>query len=381
MNSLKFFPVIERRLVKFFLIIFLGFNSAYSSYSNPIADPPVILEIHFGTGGYSIELLIPDYWDVTNLDNMRMVGLYDTAQFIAGIEFIPGEVFFVTQEDFSTSFYINQSGDDLHLEYWWDSHWALIDFYGLQFGIYPVPNASMVSAPVGEESIAWQMFSIYDPPYSQTFWWTVKELPATIGSSPFQVSKRAGFSGYVKDKNDEPLEGVKLYYCQEAFHYATYPTVPELISDQNGYFATDSMFCRKYIIWFQYDEGSIGDTTLFIEPDSANYFEFKLDTLLTGIYEIEPSILQYSIFNYPNPSLTRTTFIIESNNPKPDQKGVIKIYNEAGYIVDILPVEILENKQEINYNFSDKSLPSGLYIYNLEIRNRKVASGKMIVTQ
>lgn len=380
MNSLAFSQIINKKLVISLFIIFLGLNSSFYSYSNPIADPPMIIEIHFGTGSYSIELLIPEYWSETNLDNFRMVGLYDTAQFVAGIAIIPGVVFFVTQDDFITPFYINQAGDDLHLEYWFGSFWALVDYYGLQFGDYPGPNGCMVSAPAWEESVAWQMFYHYMPPYSETFWWTVKELPNTIGFSPLQVTKRASFSGYVKDKNDEPLEGVRLYYCPQFFHYETYPLVPELISDQNGYFSTDSMFCRKYIIWFRYEDGSIGDTTIFIEPDSANYFEFKLDTLLTGIHETRPAVSSgYAIRNIPNPSSGQTTFIINSYYPNIYNKGVIKIYNEAGFIVDLLPVEISGEKQELIYNYQDRSFAAGIYIYKLEIGKKKVASGKMVI--
>ena len=382
MNSLSSSQIIKMKLVRSLFIIFLGLHYSFSSYSNPIADPPIIIEIHFGTGSYAIELLIPESWSEPSLDNVRMVGLYDTAQFVAGITFIPGEVFFVTQDDFITPFYINQAGDDLHLEGWIGSFWALIDYYGLQFGDYPGPNACMVSAPVGEESVAWQMFYYYDPPWSDIFWWTVKELPNTIGYSPLQVTKRASFSGYVKDKNDEPLEGVKLYYCPQVFHTETYPLVPELISDQNGYFSTDSMFCRKYDIWFMYDEGSIGDTTVFIEPDSVNYFEFKLDTLLTGIHENRPAISSaYAIRNIPNPSSGHTTFIINSYYPNIYTKGVIKIYNEAGFIVDLLPVEFTGDKQELNYNFQDRSFASGIYFYKLEIGKQHVASGKLVISR
>jgi hypothetical protein len=141
------------------------------------------------------------------------------------------------------------------------------------------------------------------------------------------------------------------------------------------------MFCRKYDIRFLLDEDEIGDSTIFIEPDSANYFEFRLDTLLTGIKEIKPAISRYSIFNIPNPSSSQTTFIIESNSQKLDNKGVIKIYNEAGFIVDIVPVQINQAKQELVYHFNDKSLASGLYFYNLEIGWLNMASGKMVISR
>jgi hypothetical protein len=197
-----------------------------------------------------------------------------------------------------------------------------------------------------------------------------KEEPNSIGFNPFEVSKRADFSGVVRDLNDAPLAGVDV-------NYGEYPLI---ITGSDGYFSvSNNMFCRIYDINFVFEGGIIGDSTISLEPDSANYFEFKLDTLLTGINELQPSTPQYSICNIPNPSSSRTTFIIETNLQNNVQKGVIKIYSEAGYIVDIVPVNMNNKRQELVYNFDEKALSSGLYFYNLEVNNRKVASGKMII--
>lgn len=206
-------------------------------------------------------------------------------------------------------------------------------------------------------------------------YWAVKEIPNTIGFSPFEVSKRANFSGYIRDKNDEPIASVVLKYDDQLME-------PYIETDTNGYFtASGEMFCRIFNIQFLCNGGQIGDTIVSIEPDSANYYEFKLDTLLTGIKEIQSSTFQYSIFNTPNPSSSQTKFIIESDDPEPGTTGVIKIYSETGYIVDIVPVEIINERQEISFNFNTKSLSSGRYFYTLELNNHKVASGKMIISQ
>jgi hypothetical protein len=71
----------------------------------------MILEIYFNSGDVYIELLISEYYGGENLDNIRMTGLYDTAQFLPGFEYTPGEVFYVTEEDFETPFNINQGGE------------------------------------------------------------------------------------------------------------------------------------------------------------------------------------------------------------------------------------------------------------------------------
>jgi hypothetical protein len=90
---------------------------------------------------------------------------------------------------------------------------------------------------------------------------------------------------------------------------------------------------------------------------------------------------EYSISTHPNPSSSGTTFIIETNRPGPDQRGVIKIYSENGFIVDIIPVELYNERQEKMYHYTDKSLSSGMYYYNLEISNQKVASGKILISR
>jgi hypothetical protein len=369
MKSFVFSPAIERNLVKMLLIVFLSINSSLLTFSNPIMPPPLIIEIYFSPEGWQIEMMNSEYGQVNNLDNIWLCGIYDTAQFISGIEFIPGEVLVMTQDDLMTGMEINQDGDWLTLYYIFDNNNFPVDELGLLWGNIPVTPYyyfNRVTAPVGEQSIAVQEL------YDFGDFCVVKEKPNSIGFNPFEVLKRADFSGLVRDSNDGPLAGVEV-------SHGGYPLI---ITGSDGYFSTsDNMYCRIYDVNFVYDGGIIGDSTISIEPDSANYFEFKLDTLLTGISDIQSSTLQYSIFNIPNPSSSQVSFIIETTNLKPDQKGVIKIYSEAGYIVDIVPVELNSEKQELVYNFNDKSLSSGLYFYSLEVRNHKVASGKMVITR
>jgi hypothetical protein len=348
----------------------------FYAFSNPIMTPPVITEIYFGPGGWSMELMFMDYVTGNNLDSVRITGLYDTAEFVQGITFTPGEVFFVTQEDFQTPLDIHQDGDDLHLEVKIGNDWWQFDDYGFFFGNLPPNYVSSVSPPAGEESVAWQLFNWSN---GGPYFWMVKELPNTIGSNAFEVSKRATFSGYVKDKNDEPMPWIKLDYCGYEFYHYTSPTVPEIFTDVNGYFYSDNMFCKKYYINFANLSDVIGDTIIYIEPDSANYFEFKLDTLLVGINENQPSIPDYSITNVPNPLSGQTTFILETNSNKLFQQGIIKIYSSEGYIVDILPVELSGAKQELNYSLADHSLPPGIYTYTLETGQARKASGKMVI--
>jgi hypothetical protein len=358
------------------LFILLSFCPSLLTYSNPIIPPNVMYEIYFGQWSWEIEIMNNEYYaEYENLDSLWLVGKYDTARFEPGHSFMPGELVVITNYDMLTPMYIEQAGDDVRLCEKSGNYFYPLGY--LEWGmIY-----SQVTAPVGEQSIAIQRFHLPEYDWSD---WTAKEQPNTINSNPGDISKKAAFSGYVRDENDQPMENIHLHYCYPQFlYYDSDPTVPIIMTNSEGYFHSDNMYCRKYSIHFLngFWGNDIGDTAILInlEPDSANYFEFKLDTLLTGINEIKPSTLQYLINNKPNPSSFNTTFIIETNHPEPDQKGVIKIYSENGFIVDIIPVMINDEKQEITYDFNDKALASGMYFYNLELRNHKVASGKMII--
>jgi hypothetical protein len=376
MNSLNFFQTNKRELVKFLLIILLGLYIANPSFSNPIIPPPVVLEIYFGTWSWEIEIMNNEFNDFVNLDNLWLVGKFDTAQFEPGHSFLPGELNVVSNYSMLSPMTIEQSGDAVNLCY--KSGNYFISLGGLSWGSL----TSEVTAPVGEQSIAYQRFDL--PEYDWSYW-EAKELPNTIHSSPGHVIKRATFSGYVRDKDDQPMADIWLDYPYSwVYYYDSYPTVPQVHTNSSGYFYCDDMYCRKFHITFRigdfYGPG-IGDTTVNLEPDSANYFEFKLDTLLTGIPEIKSLIPGYSIINNPNPSSSQTTFSIETNIQRPDQKGVIKIYSENGFIVDIIPVNLTNDRQEIIYNCNDKALSAGVYFYNLEVWNHKVASGKMVISQ
>jgi hypothetical protein len=376
MKFVNLFPVIKRKMVKMLFIFMLSLSPSLLTFSNPIVYPPPIIELYFGPVCSFIELYFYNTYGQSNLNNMRITGLYDTAEFDHGIAFTPEVVLHVSQYDFDHPIYINPEGDQLHVELWYNGNWSHIESsFSFGPGLY-----SPVTAPNGEESIAVQ---VTQGEYSGYF--LAKELPQTIGGYPNQIFKRGSFKGYVRDKNGEPMSGIWLDYggCYYPY-FSCYPEEPLIISGSDGYFGTNSMFCCNFYVNFRQDfpmGATLGNARVTIEPDSVNYYEFQLDTLLTEIEDNKNITPPFSISNNPNPSYAFTTFIIESNYLNSGIQGIIKIYNEAGYIIDIVPVVLDNGKKEVKYNFTDQSLASGLYIYSLEIKNQKVASGKMIIQQ
>jgi hypothetical protein len=377
MKYKDFYTGIIQKIVKMLFLVFLSFSPSFLTFSNPIIPPSVIQEIYFGQWSWEIELCRNEFFEIENLDSLWLYGQYDTAKFEYGHEFY-GDIMVVTSYTMLTPMFIDQSGDDVSLIY---KNGNYEDYLGgISWGTFAQDPGWGITAPVGEQSIAYQRFDLYEYDWD---YWQVKELPHSIGSNPGQVSKRTHFEGYVIDRNNEPLSGIFIDYC--SYYYGSSdPDVPMIWTGPDGHFSTDNMFCRRYNISFkngEFYEPSIGDTNVCLEPDSANFYEFKLDTLLTGIKENMPRGSGYSIFNIPNPSSSQTTFLLETNHPEPGTTGVIKIYSESGYIVDIVPVELQSEKQEILYNFNDKSLSAGVYLYNLDIGRDKMATGKMVISQ
>jgi hypothetical protein len=378
MKSTDIFLSGKRKMVKIILIAFLSICPSLLNFGNPIMPPSIIMEIYFGTSTWELEVMNNEYFsEYENMDDLWLVGQYDTAQFEPGHPFLPDQLNVVTNYSMLTPMTIEQSGDYIQLCSKSGDTFYPLD--GIAWGI----SEWGITAPVGEQSIARQKFTFYESPWYE--YWDAKEQPNTINSSPGHVIKRTAFSGYVRDKENQPMADIYLDYCYDlAYYHNSNPTVPIVSTNSEGYFNTNNMYCKKYYVYFRIGEfygPIIGDTMINLEPDSTNYFEFKLDTLLTGVDEIKSLIPEYSITNIPNPSSSQTKFIFNSTGMIRGSRGVIKIYNESGFIVDIVPVVINNESEEVAYNINGKSLLPGTYIYNLEIRNHKLASGKMLISR
>ena len=76
--------------------------------------------------------------------------------------------------------------------------------------------------------------------------------------------------------------------------------------------------------------------------------------------QIPSDNIKFSVRNYPNPFITSTRFIVDSNIKKP-LKGKIVIYNLKGQIVKTLSVK--ENTALLKQTKTQKPLTSGIYFY------------------
>ncbi|MES2704467.1 MAG: type IX secretion system sortase PorU [Bacteroidota bacterium] len=98
-----------------------------------------------------------------------------------------------------------------------------------------------------------------------------------------------------------------------------------------------------------------------------------------------------SLGNYPNPFANSTHFIFEHNHPLEALTAKINIYNSAGSLVRSLEENFTPSgsrSNEITWDGTDKGgsrLPSGLYLYKLEIATEKgfrsVAYQKLVIVR
>lgn len=354
------------------------------SRANPIIEPPVLTEIYFGPDGWQIEMLFDEMFQgvIYDLDNFRLSGLNGWAPFNAGINVVPGEVMMVTNDNLQYPLLIEPQGDEIWLEEFFGSEWYRISPFPLRFGTLPAGN-STVTAPSGEESIAMCHILVNDPQSGWFDYWTLKEKPNTIGNEPLVVSKRAYFQGCVLDENLQPMPGIRLSYCPLYYNiYTTTPPLPWLETDQEGYFFTDSMFCRCYDIEFIHDGTMVADTGLIcVEPDSANYHTFVLDTLLTSTTEQKERELVI-VECFPNPTRGPLHFRFLTTPGRLSDHAVIRLYGISSRGLDEIHVRLDEEEVDILYDLGSMHDPAGsIYLYTVEINDRTIASGKLMMTK
>jgi len=346
--------------------------------ANPILPPPTISEVYFDSTGWFIEL---SYGIFIGNDSLRLISTNDTAYLAKG-NYWSGDIRIVTKDSLWTPFLLLKSGDIIKLEIFSSpSSWIQIEEI-----CWNNPSCSSVyncnvNSPLLGQSLVWQMISsgmvILD-------YWLVKDNYPTPGFNDYNpVSARGNFCGYLHDYTGKPIEKVVLKYCPA--EYLINSVLPKVETNIVGYFSKD-MFAKNYDISFCYNTypyDRIIDTTISItiEPDSVNYYEFILDTLLTGI-EVIPFNFDYSLSAFPNPSIGKTTISFEIPAGMNSSKALIKIFNTSGEIISIIPVSTSAHKEKHSVNWNiDNEIPSGMYFYKLELDGIKVASSKIILSK
>lgn len=360
------------RILLSFLLVF----TILSTRGNPIIWEPIqISELHFDlSGNWTMELNVvqdPMINGDSTLDNFGVISKAGFAQFNPGIPIHLGNIILVTKSDFQTPLIINQTDEILQVEEYMGSEWEpfalqLIIGETMPFSVPPVLNG---------QSVHLLSFNMYQNYY-------VKSNTSTLGQLTYiNTLCRSHLNGHIYDAslNPVPAGAVKVNY---------YPQLPDLLmngipTDNEGFFSMELYACNNDISFKDATSTHTFKTVLLpAEPDSTHTMDVFLDTLLAGISSLPDGMKCYLSIN-PNPFTVNTTICVSSPS-RLTQPAIIKIYNEQGEIVGILPLTKTSGSNDqlsVPLNIDKYNLNPGLYFLSFEVNGTSLASNKMVIIQ
>jgi len=335
-------------IILVFLAIFLR--------ANPIV-PVCLSELYFDDGNWILEIY--DYYqgfELYNLDGCYLATSTDSAYFNTGINFNENGVFIVDEFDLQSSLAINPSSDTIMLG-------------GVEIYFYDeISFGNNINPPTTGQSLA-RIALDGGPPMGITFFLLAKENQPTIGSDPFSVSSYGTFTGYVYDSFMNPLENVQLEYSP-GLGYGT----PEITTNEDGHFNAN-LPGMNYELNIHLAALVSMDSTVSIEPDSMNYYEFIFENYVVGVEEPEVVIPShdYHLSNHPNPFNPSTA--ISFSVAQTSSFVTVEIYNSKGQKVDELQIPNVQS----SITWEADNFPSGVYLYKLIVDGKELAVNKMLL--
>jgi len=361
--------------MKKFIVAFAFLILSVSVFSNPIMLPPVISELYWDENGdWTMELIFNEGLDYySSLDELSLVCNNDTSAFVSGIPIVIGQPLVVSSADLVSPFDIPIDSGFVFLM---DSEYQDPLGWGMMFGHY---DGSRISPASYGQSIVYQRFFLQD--VLEETYWLVKETTPSIGSLPFTCQTRANFSGTVLDAMLTPVPEASIKYTFGSSNENAYsPSIPVLITDEKGEFATDQMFCKEYTIMIFVDGQRELITSAKVEPDSANNLEFLLDSLYVGVKKIEDVKPGVSITARPNPFNGRLDIHVQTNNNTVVKSSAVKLFDLNGNLIRKTDIHSpYLNNVDVHWELMNKSeMKAGLYLLVLEVEGELVASQKLV---
>jgi hypothetical protein len=364
--------------MKKFIVVFALIALSVSVFSNPIMLPPVISELYWDENGdWSIELVFNDDLDYySNLDELSLVCNNDTSVFVSGIPIVFGQPMVVSSDDLVSPFDIPIDSGFVYLM---DNEYQNPLGWGMMFGHY---DGSRISSASYGQSVVYQRFFLQD--VLEETYWLVKESTHSIGSLPFTCQTRANISGTVLDAVLTPVPEASIKYTFGSSNENAYsPSIPVLITDENGEFSTDQMFSKEYAIMIFVEDQRELITFVNVEPDSANNYKFLLDSLyvgLTKINDVKPSV---SMTALPNPFNRHLDIHIQTNSNTIVKSPAVKLFDLNGNLIRKTDIHSpYLNNVDVHWELMNESeMKPGLYLLVLEVEGEFVATQKLVFQQ
>ena len=362
-------------MVVLMLLFSIGFLKA-----NPISLPPVISEFYLvNDSTWYLELYFDvSYYSDTILDGYQLTTSSGSALLKYGIHIYPWEPIVITNDSLQNNLNIYRAGDFIRIEktipysQWVDE----IGFGNSQYSFHsPIQGQSIVN-------LAYGCFD-WDNQYGINYK-LVKDNFPNIGESFTAYEFMGTFSGKIYDLMHNPINGIIISNNHNMYNYSdSYCSIDfnHVVTNSLGEFNVCLKSGLHYVELFTTTNLLI-HTWVFIEPDSVNYYEFIIDTILDNV-KLNSIPQDFSLSGFPNPSDGKTTFSFEFPENLHYSSSLIKIFNSNSEIIRILPIDISSklNKYSVEWDGKcyDNSITSGIYYYNLELDGRKVASNKLVI--
>jgi hypothetical protein len=365
---------------KLFIVIIMMFTLG-ATKANPIVPPPVISEFYIvNDSTWYVELVFQQYYYCyPNLDGFQIISSSGSSLIKNGISITADSILVLTQEDLQSPLNFNRSGDFIFIN---DGYWNIDE---IRFGNFE--GAQISSPEYGQSLVNYGFHCLEYGSEPKTEYYLVKDSDPTIGILPYETSNAMGtFTGFVYDETHHPIPGLYLgnsdYFnvpssvCGNIF--STTITNPD-----GSYMVPEfSHWCR--VEFFFQPSDVLCDTVINIEPDTINYFEFNLDTLMTNVLQ-NSFQTDITLSCFPNPTTGETTISFGIPSDGHVAKALLKIYNSDNEMIRILPVNIdnSQNQYAVKWDGSggQSIVPSGMYYCTLELDGRKVATHKIIVAK
>jgi len=372
--------------VKFFFVLFLGVQSFL--WSNPIDGTPVIRfsELVFDNfNKWTMELYSPYQFDQYIIDSVILKTSSKVAK-VLSTSYGSNVLTLITQDSLSIPISFNVDGDSIVIV----TYSTLNNITSrredcIMYGNYPY-------AKVGKPSVDFPSICRLFSEFNRNSWEIdcLAKYPSLGLINSFD-SLSTIMQGHIYDMNNMPVAQSQIVNTIPCYFELETP----LTIDVPGIYSTHifrhfDKEIKKYL-FVKSDDYEAFTTITAIEQFELNNIhhdtlvnqDIHLKTnefIISSIEDTEPlRSEEFILINYPNPFNLSTNFFVKVPERMKEKTGVINIYNSNGELIRAIQ---FDNSSTVSWDGEDgvgNVMPSGIYLYQLDIDKQMMKSGSMIL--